>query len=62
MITYPGIFFMNKVQVFWAMIWRGGSGGGAQRAKIAEKVHKPPLGFSVVNVEVNGFNASTWGP
>ena len=28
-------------------------GHGAQRAKIAEKVHKPPLG---VNFELNGFN------
>jgi hypothetical protein len=35
MITYPGIFFMNKVQVFWAMIWRGGD---AQRGvKLIER-------------------------
>ena len=30
---------------------------GAQRAKIAEKVHKPPLGVNVINFELNGFNA-----
>ena len=30
---------------------------GAQRAKIAEKVHKPPLGINVINFEFNGFNA-----
>ena len=29
---------------------------GAQRAKIAEKVHKPPLGVNVINFEFNGFN------
>ena len=34
-------------------------GRGAQRAKIAAKVHKPPLG---VNFELNGFNASIWVP
>ena len=26
-----------------------------QRAKIAEKVHKPPLGVNVINFELNGF-------
>jgi hypothetical protein len=35
-------------------------GRGAQRAKIAEKVHKPPLGVNVI--KLNGFNASTWVP
>ena len=35
-------------------------GGGAQRAKIAEKVHKPPLGVNVINFDLNGFNASIW--
>ena len=30
---------------------------GAQRAKIAEKVHKPPLGINVINFEFNGLNA-----
>ena len=30
---------------------------GAQRAKIAEKVHKPPLEINVINFECNGFNA-----
>ena len=29
----------------------------AQRAKIAKKVHKPPLAVNVVNFESNGFNA-----
>ena len=28
-----------------------------QRAKIAEKVHKPPLAVNVINFEFNGFNA-----
>ena len=34
----------------------------AQRAKIAQKVHKPPLGVNVINVELNGFNAFIWVP
>ena len=29
----------------------------AQGAKIAEKVHKPSLGFNVINFEFDGFNA-----
>ena len=29
----------------------------AQRAKIAEKVHEPPLGINVINFEFNGFYA-----
>ena len=33
---------------------------GAQRAKIAEKVHKPPLVVNISNFELNGFNASIW--
>ena len=33
-----------------------------QRAKFAEKVHKPPLGLKVINFELNGFNASIWVP
>ena len=28
-----------------------------QRAKLAEKVHNPPLGVNVINFELNGFNA-----
>ena len=35
---------------------------GAQRAKFAKKVHKPPLGFIVINFGLNGFNASIWVP
>ena len=38
------------------------SGGGAQRAKYAKKVHKPPLGVNVINFELNWFNASIWVP
>ena len=37
----------------------------AQRAKFAEKVHKPPLGVNVIKFELNGFNASIsvfWSP
>ena len=30
--------------------------GGAIWAKIAKKVHKPPLGVNVINFEFNGFN------
>ena len=33
--------------------------------KIAEKVHKPPLGANVINFELDGFNASIrvpWSP
>ena len=33
-----------------------------QRAEIAEKVHKPPLGVDVINFELNGFNAFIWVP
>ena len=33
-----------------------------QRARIAEKVHKPPLGINVINFELNGFNASIYVP
>ena len=35
---------------------------GTQRAKIAEKVHKPPLGVIAINFELNGFNAFIWVP
>ena len=35
---------------------------GAQRAKFAKKVHKPPLGVNVINFELNWFNASIWVP
>ena len=35
---------------------------GTQRAKIAEKVHKPPLGINVINFELNEFNAFIWVP
>ena len=34
----------------------------APRAKFAEKVQKPPLGFNVIRFELNGFNASIWVP
>ena len=37
-------------------------GDGTQRAKFAQKVHKPPLGVNVINFEVNWFNASIWVP
>ena len=40
----------------------GFSRRAAQRAKIAEKVHKPPLVVNVINFELNGFNASLWVP
>ena len=32
-----------------------GGQGGAQRAKIVEKVHKPPLAVNVINFELNGL-------
>ena len=35
---------------------------GAQRAKFAKKVHKPPLRVNVISFELNGFNASIWVP
>ena len=35
----------------------GNRGGGAQRAKFAKKVHKPPLRVNVIAFELNGFNA-----
>ena len=34
----------------------------AQRAKFSKKVHKPPHGFNVINVELNWFNAFIWVP
>ena len=33
---------------------------GAHRVKIGEKVHKPPLGINIINLELNGFDASIW--
>ena len=35
---------------------------GSQRAEFLKKVHKPPLRASVINFELNGFNASIWVP
>ena len=35
---------------------------GAQRAKFAKKVHKPPLWVNIINFELNWFNASIWVP
>ena len=35
---------------------------GAQRAKIAEKVHKPPLEVNDINFKINGLNAFIWVP
>ena len=34
----------------------------AQRAKFAEKVHKPPLWVNVINFELNGLDASIMVP
>ena len=53
------IFEKKRVTVRWKQT-------DAQRAKIAEKVHKPiaekvhkpPIRVSVINFELNGFNAS----
>ena len=42
-----------------------GAGGAVQRAKITEKVHKPPLGVNIINFNLNGFNAFIlvlWSP
>ena len=33
-----------------------------QRAKFAEKVHKPPLWVNVINFELNWLDASIWVP
>ena len=35
---------------------------GAQWAKIAKKVHKPPLWVNVINFELNELDASIWVP
>ena len=32
----------------------------SQKAKIAEKVHKPTLTVNAINFELNGFNFSIW--
>ena len=36
--------------------------GVTERAKLAKKVHKPPLLVNVMEFELNGFNASIWVP
>ena len=38
------------------------TGSATQRAKIPEKVHKPPLGVNIIKFELNGFNAFIWVP
>ena len=35
---------------------------GAQSAKLAEKVHKPPLWVNLHYFELNGLDASIWVP
>ena len=42
-----------------------GPWAGTQRAKIAEKVHKPPLGVDVINLNLMGLMYSymvPWSP
>ena len=46
-------FFTLKINESVAESW-----SVTKRAKIAEKVHKLPLGINVINFELNGFNAT----
>ena len=59
------LFNISKKNVFTFEVFSfdaDGQRAGAQRAKFAKKVHKPPLGFHVINFELNWFNASIWVP
>ena len=48
---------MGLTLIFKQACWKGGR-GGAQRAKFAKKVHKPPLGVNVINFELNLYTKS----
>ena len=62
---YMLLYFVSKadlleeVRIFWCMYSTNFSEvcSGAQRAKFAQMVHKPPLGVNVINFELNGINA-----
>jgi hypothetical protein len=51
------IVLIPMCNAWWWLVGRG-----AHRAKIAKKVHKPPLRVNVINFELNGFDASIWVP
>ena len=53
-----GTYFANPIVYKCVYV----DGGGAPRAKFAEKVHKPPLWVNVINFELNGLDASIWVP
>ena len=42
--------------------WYKTEARASQRAKFAEKVHKPPLWVHVINFVLNGLDASIWIP
>ena len=44
----------------WVVLYSSIFQNGAQRAEIAEKVHKPTLAVNVINFELIGFNSSIW--
>ena len=53
-----GIAIVNR----YRPVVPGFAGDATQRAKFAQKVHKPPLGVNVINFELNGFNVFLWVP
>ena len=54
-----GTYFANPIVYKCVYV----DGGGAPRAKFAEKVHKPPLWVIVIKlIELNGLDASIWVP
>ena len=52
--------FKRKKKVILMQLF--GDLNATQRAKFAEKVHKPPLWVNVINLELNGLDASIWIP
>ena len=51
--SHKSVFYQNQI-----LEMRLFCRDGAQRAKFAKKVHKPPLRVNVINFELSGFNAS----
>ena len=51
------IFLIPMCIAWWRLV-----GGGAQRAKIVKKVHKPPLRVNVLKFELNGSIWVPWSP
>jgi hypothetical protein len=54
--------FLLLLALLREVVDRAHDGHGAQRARFAKKVNKPPLGVNVINFELNGFNGSLGVP